>query len=114
MTPLRRTAKGRKPQYFADPATDKLLDMVVKLTAELSVTRDRLDALERLVERHGLLPAGAVEAYAPTAAEAAARHAARRDLIARVLQVIEDEAAEAGRADAPASIDALVEELGRD
>jgi hypothetical protein len=31
-----------------------------------------------------------------------------------VLQVIEDEAAEAGRADAPASIDALVEELGRD
>jgi hypothetical protein len=45
MSHLARTAKGRKPRYFADPATDKLLDMVVKLTAELSVTRDRLDAI---------------------------------------------------------------------
>jgi hypothetical protein len=114
MSRLARTAKGRKPRYFADPATDKLLDMVVKLTAELSVTRDRLDAIETLIARHGVLPAGAVEAFEPTEAEAKARHTARRALIARVLQVIEDEASEAAAVDAPQSIDALVEELARD
>lgn len=113
MTRLTRTAKGRKPRYFADPASDKLLDMVVKLTAELSVTQGRLNALEILVERHGLLPKGMIDAFEPTVPEAGTRHAARRALIARVLQVIEDEAAEAERDDAPQSIDALVEELGR-
>ena len=38
-----RTAKGKKPGYFADPATDKLLQMVITLAGELSVVRDRLD-----------------------------------------------------------------------
>ena len=54
---LRRTAKGRRPQYFDDPAVDHLHNMVLSLVEELAVTRDRADALERLLEQSGVLNA---------------------------------------------------------
>lgn len=40
---LSLSAKGRRPQYFADPATDKLLSMVVTLMGELARGIDDLD-----------------------------------------------------------------------
>ena len=52
-TKLHRVAKGKRPLYFHDPATDKLMAIVVSLVGELAVTRDRLDALERLLESYG-------------------------------------------------------------
>ncbi len=42
-----RTAKGKKPQYFSDPAIDKLLSIVISMAGELSVTRERLDTVQR-------------------------------------------------------------------
>ncbi len=90
--PLARTAKGRKPQYFADPATDKLLSMVLALTQELSVARDRIDTLERLLDRAGVLSAQTVDDYLPTADEAAARSALRAGMLRRVFRAAEKEA----------------------
>ncbi len=90
--PLARTAKGRKPQYFADPATDKLLSMVLALTQELSVARDRIDTLERLLDRAGVLAAQTVDDYLPTAEEAAARSALRAGMLRRVFRAAEKEA----------------------
>ena len=58
---LPRTAKGKKPQYFADPTVDKLLSMVLTLMGELSVTRDRLDTVERLIENNGLFKVDDIE-----------------------------------------------------
>ncbi len=90
--PLARTAKGRKPQYFADPATDKLLSMVLALTQELSVARDRIDTLERLLDRAGVLAAQTVDEYLPTADEAAARATLRAAMLRRVFRAAEKEA----------------------
>jgi hypothetical protein len=90
--PLARAAKGRKPQYFADPATDKLLSMVLALTQELSVARDRIDTLERLLDRAGVLAAQTVDDYLPTAEEAAARSALRAGMLRRVFRAAEKEA----------------------
>ena len=39
---LRRTAKGKRPRYFSDPATDRLLGILMSLIGEVSVLRDRL------------------------------------------------------------------------
>ena len=50
---IARVAKGKRPRYFADPAVDKLHAIVMSLVGELSATRDRLDALERLLESGG-------------------------------------------------------------
>ena len=92
---IARVAKGKKPQYFSDPAIDKLLWMTITLMEELSVTRDRLDTVERLLDRKRVLPRQAIERYTPdgkTAAERAARRAAYVDRVLRALQ------AEIGRA----------------
>ena len=55
-TPVRlpRIAKGKKPQYFSDPAIDKLLWMTMTLMEELSVARDRIDTGSGLVENQNL------------------------------------------------------------
>ena len=60
---LRRKAKGKRPFYFSDPDVDRLLSMVMALAGELSVTRDRLDTLERVAAQKGLLSADDIESY---------------------------------------------------
>jgi hypothetical protein len=107
--PLARAAKGRKPQYFADPATDKLLSMVLALTQELSVARDRIDTLERLLDRAGVLAAQTVEDYLPTAEEAAARATLRAGMIRRVFRAAEQEAHDLERAGAAAPTSEVAE-----
>ncbi len=88
---LARTAKGKRPQYFADPATDKLLNMVINLLGELSVTRERLDTVERLLESHQLIPITEIETYRPPEAAELARDRQRQQLIQRVLRPVEKE-----------------------
>jgi hypothetical protein len=81
-----RTAKGERPQNFSDPAIEKVLGIAVSLSSEVSVLRDRLDTIERLIERHGLFPRTAIDAYEPSAAEQAERASRRLEYLDRVLQ----------------------------
>jgi len=61
---LRRKAKGKRPSYFSDPDVDRLLSMIMALTGELSVTRDRLDTLERVAASKGLFSSDDIESFA--------------------------------------------------
>jgi len=88
---LPRTAKGKKPQYFQDPAIDKLLSMVMTLMQELSVTRDRLDTLERLVEQNGGVKQSEIDGFELTDEIMAVRSKTRSAYIARVLKSVQDE-----------------------
>ena len=89
--PLARTAKGKRPRYFQDPATDRLQSMVIALMAELSVTRDRVDTLERLIDKAGLLSRSQIESYEPDAVAEAERGQTRRDYIARIMKPLAHE-----------------------
>lgn len=89
-----RSAKGKRPQYFQDPACDKLHFMVMALIEELSVTRDRVDALERTLEREGVTSVAAVDGFEPTDADDAARSARRRHYIRRITKCFADEVAQ--------------------
>lgn len=86
---IARVAKGKKPQYFADPATDKLLWISISLMQELSVTRDRLDSIERLLDNRKVLSIGDIEKFKPTGAAAAQRNASRATYIERVLRAVQ-------------------------
>lgn len=88
---LPRTAKGKKPQYFSDPTVDKLLSMVLTLMGELSVTRDRLDTVERLIEKHGLFKVDDIEHYELPEDVNQVRTERRSAYIARVLKCVQDE-----------------------
>lgn len=80
-----------QPQFFADPAVDKLLSMVTALTLEVSVLRERLDTHERLLAEKNLLTSEAVDTYDPPMPVEAARAKVRDALIARVYKSLTDE-----------------------
>ena len=86
---IARVAKGKKPQYFSDPAVDKLLWMTVTLMQELSVTRDRLDAVERLLDAKKLLRLKAIEQYKPKGPAAKERDSRRTAYIERVMRAVQ-------------------------
>jgi hypothetical protein len=97
-TRLARVAKGKKPQYFSDPAIDKLLWMTLTLMEELSVTRDRLDTVERLLDAKRLLARKDIERYSPTGKALAERASKRVAYVDRMMRAVHAELEEiAGR-----------------
>ncbi len=112
-TRISRTPKGRKPQYFQDPATDKLLSMVMTLASELSVTRERLDALERVLEGSEVMSRAQLEHFEPDPPAEEERQTERQRLVDRLLEVVVAELEET-EGDFPQSREALVNELERE
>ncbi len=84
-----RRAVGDHTVFLGDPMHETLFSMVVALFAELSVTRDRLDAHERLLQAAGL-PVGPaeVDAFAVSADVACERAATRERMIRHVFRVL--------------------------
>jgi hypothetical protein len=85
---LPRDPKGRRAQFYQDPAIDQLWAVVAALTGEVSVAFDRLDTFERVLERHGYVTRAAIEAYRPDDTASAERSRRREELIQRVFQVL--------------------------
>jgi len=83
----------RAPQpeqtFFADPANDRLLAMVMTLASELWVLTDRLHALESILQSRGTLRREDLDAYIPDEAAdralAADRQAFVKSLMDNVL-----------------------------
>lgn len=88
---IARVAKGRKPLYFSDPAIDKLLWMTMTLMEELSVTRDRLDTVERLLEGKRVLRRRDIESFVAPGAAQVERTARRSAFVDRMLRAVEAE-----------------------
>jgi hypothetical protein len=88
---IARVAKGKKPQYFSDPAIDKLLWMTVTLMEELSVTRDRLDTVERLLTKKRVLKATEVDLWRPDPKSAVQRDARRKAFVDRMMRAVHAE-----------------------
>jgi len=82
-----RQTRGERP-YFLTPEVERVLTVTMTLAQELAVARARVDTLERLLERKGILTRAEVEAFEPTAAEAAESRQSAQEYIARVLGVL--------------------------
>jgi hypothetical protein len=93
--------KGRREAPGVDPRVDTLIGMVLSLTSEVAVLRERLDAHERLAATGGFTGPEAVDAYEPDEAVEAARAAQRQRLLAKVCRPLlaesANEAADKGR-----------------
>ena len=105
---LARVAKGKKPQYFSDPATDKLLWMTLTLMEELSVTRDRLDTMERLLDKKRLVKRIDIEGFKPSAEAAAERNEQRSAYIDRMMRAMHAELEEVTGKDNPRSQEEVI------
>jgi hypothetical protein len=98
---IARVAKGKKPQYFSDPAIDKLLWMTMTLMEELSVTRDRLDTVERVLANKRVLKAAEIEGYIPTEIAASERSTRRAAFVDRMMRAVHAELDEVTARGAP-------------
>jgi hypothetical protein len=88
---LPRTARGKRPAFHDNPSIDRLVSIVLALTSEVSVLRDRVDTIELIGTRAGLLLEGAVDAFVPDLAVRERREAARDAYLDRVLHIMQAE-----------------------
>lgn len=88
---LQTAARGERPQYFKDPAVDKVLSITLALTGEVSVLHDRLDTLERLLEAKQPVSREAIDGFAPSAAVRAERDAWRDRFLDVVMRSVHQE-----------------------
>ena len=117
-------AKGKRPAYFRDPDSDRLMAILMAVSGELAVTRERLDTLERVLEAKGLLQQADIESYVPDSNAAGERGLWHQEFIARILRVVQQEieqfdenreakqqAQKSAQIRSTTDLDALIEEL---
>ena len=85
---LQRKAKGKRPYYFSNPDVDKLLSMIMALTGELAIARDRIDTLERVAATKGLFSSDDIENFDLDADALQARADRHRQLLREVNRII--------------------------
>jgi hypothetical protein len=95
--PHPRAARGPRPEFFADAASDTLLAMNVALLTELMATRERLDTLERLVAAKGLVQRAEIDAFEPDEAAEREREQVRDTMSRHVFYLLLQQAERAAR-----------------
>ena len=88
---LKRKAKGQRPRFFDDPDTDKLVSMLMGLAGEVSVMRDRLDTIERLLGEKGLLSQSDIDNFEPPEDVLMQRAETREMFLGEITRVITSE-----------------------
>jgi hypothetical protein len=107
-------SKGKRPYFLDDAAVERVLNITMAVAQELAVTRERLDTLERLLEKKGILYQADIESFTPTEAQAQERQRLHATYIARILRIVQQEA-EAIHQDAASnrSMEDIATELGQ-
>lgn len=88
---LPRVAKGKKPIYLDERSIDNLMAMIMTLTQEISVLRDRIDTIEKLLENNKAISLEDIETFEPDDSLIKERKERRQMLLKRVLLPIDKE-----------------------
>ncbi len=83
--------KGKRPQYFEDPAVERMMSILMAVVGEVSVMKDRLDTVERLLEAKGTISRADIEAYHPDRDAAYERALGTKEYIARVMRGVQQQ-----------------------
>ncbi|MBT4739121.1 MAG: hypothetical protein HOH20_11455 [Rhodospirillaceae bacterium] len=85
--------KGRPSPFHDGPTKDQLLSMVMALTVEVSVLRERLDTHERVSEAKGGFGTKDVEEYNADTAANGERSSLRSRIMQKVFRILRQETA---------------------
>lgn len=88
---INKNAQGRRPQFLNTKTEEHLMSMTLALMQELAVTRERLDTLERMLDKNGTIARDDLEDYRPDADAETERQSAQRRLISTVMRSMEQE-----------------------
>lgn len=103
--------RGRRPDFLGSAHEEKMLSMLMALVAEVSVMRERLDTVERLLEAKGTINRADIEDYAPDLETGKERNRIIREYIARIMRGVQQQMEATANPEPP--IEAIVEELSR-
>jgi hypothetical protein len=84
-----KRAKGKRPDYFDDPAIDRILSILMALVAEVSVLKQRHDTVERLLAAKGAISRADIDAFVPDKDAAYERGVETKAYIARVMRGVQ-------------------------
>ncbi|MFN7173164.1 MAG: hypothetical protein ACK4MT_00375 [Thermaurantiacus tibetensis] len=108
-----RDARGKRPQFHADPGLDHAMSMILVLATELAALKERQDTLEQVLARHGIDAEAEIEAFAPTEADLARREAWRQAFLARLYYLARKDAADAARGDTEAAFRETLDSIAK-
>lgn len=83
--------KGKRPEYFGDAMSEKHFSITMSVVAELAVARERIDTLERVLVKNGLLDVNDIEDYVPDGESAEQRQLAQVEYSARIFRAMQQE-----------------------
>jgi hypothetical protein len=106
---MSRKAKGKRPVFFENPESDKLLAITMALAGEVAVMRERLDTIERLLEAKGTLTTAEIEHYCPDEKVGAEREYWRTEYLERLLRIVHHELESIEKGEAPGSYEDAIE-----
>jgi hypothetical protein len=84
-------AKGKRPYFLESPDTERVLNVLMALAQETAVLRERLDTIERLLEKKKTITRADIENFTPTKTEANERGLLMQEFLARILRILQQE-----------------------
>lgn len=88
---VKRSIRGRRPQFFDDRAVDQLHGMVMAMAAEMAVLYERVDTMERVAAAKGVMLREELEKFRPDPAVQAAREEWRQQFLKRMFYLYREE-----------------------
>ena len=104
--------KGKRPFFLDDPDVERVMAITMAVAQELAVVRERLDTVERLLERHGI-SRDDIETFQPSDEALEERGRWTQEYLARILRIYQQDIEALERPDEPSSED-VGNELARD
>lgn len=85
-------SKGKRPYFHDDPAVERVLNITMAIAGELAVMRERMDTIERILEKKGTVLREEIENYVPDSEEVETqRQEWHSEYISRVLRIVQQE-----------------------
>jgi hypothetical protein len=101
-------AKGKRPQ-FLDPEDDRMLSILMALVGEVSVMRERIDTIERLLDAKGTVSRADIESYTPDMDTGRERNLLIKEYLARIMRGVQQDMQALAELDPP--IEDVVKEM---
>lgn len=86
-----RVPRGVRPFALGDRHVERVLSMLIAVSAEVSVLYDRYDTLARVLAAKGVLTLDELETFEPSDELEAEREAWRQAFAARMLRIMEED-----------------------
>ena len=88
---IKRSIKGRRPQFFDDREIDRVHGMIMAMATEMAVLYQRIDTMERVAANKGIMLREELESFAPDAAAEGERERWRQKFLDRIFYLYREE-----------------------